>query len=470
MILAKWAVNRPVATLMFFIGVSLLGVISWFKLPQDLFPPVTYPQVTIVTAYPNAAPEEIENLITKPIEESIATVSNLKRIKSTSREGVSVITAEFGWKTRMDFAALGIRQKIDLVKEKLPRESKDPVVKKINPFDLPVLIISLQGKITEDKLLQYARKVLKEDLSKVEGVASVAIQGGKEYEIYIDVDAGMLRARNIDITKISKALKECNLNYPAGTAKEKYYEYLIRTEGEFKSIEEIGSTVLDVDYDYLRDEKENVNSNTVGIIKISDIATVTKKYAQVRNISRFNGEENILISIYKQSDANTIHTVKRLREKLESITMVETLPVQVNIVYDKSTFIKNAIDGVKSAGLQGGTLAFLVLLFFLQSFSSAFIVSLTIPVSILIAFILMYFYGVTVNMMSLGGLALGIGMLVDSSIVVIESITRKRKEKLSVKKAATEGTSQVWAAIFASTLTTIAVFLGKELKILLARI
>ena len=462
MILSRWAVIRPVATLMAFLTISLIGVISWFKLPQDLFPPVSYPQVTIVTAYPNAAPEEVETLITKPIEESISTVSNLKRVKSISREGLSVITAEFGWSTKIDFAALGVRQKIDLVKESLPREAKEPIVKKINPFDLPVLILSLRGDIPEDKLLNYAKKVLKEGLSKVDGVASVAIQGGREYEIFVDVDAGMLRARNIDITKIGRVLKEANLNYPAGTTKEKYYEYLIRTQGEYEKMDEIGNTVIDADFTKNNTPgqgEEEEDKKPVGVVRLSDIATIKKEFAESSSKSRFNGSDNILLSVYKQSDANTLSTVRKLHDALKNLELTKSLPVKVDVVYDKAVFIMDAIANLKSEGIHGGLLSLVVLLFFLQSFSASLIVALAIPSSILITFIFMYLNGVTINLMSLGGLALGVGIMVDCSVVVVENFMRMiNDEKSDPKTAAIEGANKVWASIFASTLTSIAVF------------
>ena len=443
---------------MVFLMVSLFGVISWFKLPQDLFPPVTFPQVTIVTTYPNAAPEEVENLITKPIEESISTVGNLKKIKSVSREGISMITAEFGWNTRIDFAALGIRQKIDLVKESLPRECREPIVKKINPFDLPVLILSLRGSMPGDKLQQYAKKVLKETLFKVEGVASVAVQGGKEYEIHVDVDASMLKARNLDLTRIGKMLKDSNLNYPAGTTKESYYEYLLRTQGEFESIEEMGQMILETETLKNKDPSQEETISRMGIIRLSDIATLKKEFAETKSISRFNGTENIMLSVYKQSDANVLNTVKKLKDALSSLEKTETQPVHIDLIYDKSVFIRDAIENVKSNGVQGGMLAFIVLLFFLQSIPASLIVALSIPVSVLITLILMYAQGVSINLMSLGGLALGVGMVVDCSTCVVENYMRKRDEGISAEKAAIEGTDQVWTSIFASTLTSIAVF------------
>ncbi|MBN2144673.1 MAG: efflux RND transporter permease subunit, partial [Candidatus Aureabacteria bacterium] len=446
-------------TLMMYLGIVLLGIISWFKLPQDLFPPVSYPQVTIVTTYPNAAPEEVETLITRPIEEAISTVNNLKGMRSVSREGLSLVTAEFGWNAKMDFAALGVRQKIDLIKERLPREAKEPVVKKINPFDLPILVISLRGKLPQEKLYQYGKKVLKEALSKVEGVASVAIQGGCEPEIFVDVDAAMLRARNIDVTKIGRILDETNLNYPAGTTKEGSYEYLIRTEGEFETVDEIGRTIIDVDYSEVREEPDG-EKRPVGVVRLSDIAEIKKGFSETTSLSRFNGEENILISVFKQSDANTIRTVKKLREKLQSLELLKNIPVETSIVYDKSIFIQDSISNLKTEGFQGGVLAFIILLFFLQSFYASAIVMITIPVSLIATLIFMYFSGISINMMSLGGLALGVGMLIDSAIASIENTVRKnQKEGLPPKEAAVEGVSQIWASLFASTLTSVAVFL-----------
>ena len=462
--LPEFSVNRPVTTSMFFIGVLMLGFISLTRLPQELFPSVTYPVLTIVTGYENAAPEEVETLITKIIEETVGTVSNLKRISSISKEGVSIVTAEFGWGTNMDFASLGIREKIDLVKERLPLGSADPIVMKFDPFELPVITLSITGDKSSAELLRLSRKFIEDEIEKVEGVASANISGGLEREILVAVDEGRLRASNISITRIVDGLKSSNLNYPAGTIEEHFYEYLIRTMGEFKVVSDIKGTVVGKDK---ADEQGAVTNRQrrqepgkeKRLIYLKDIAQIKDAFQEKTSISRYNGAENISISVQKQAGVNTIRVAQKVKERLKQIR--DDLPsgMDVKIIYDQSIFIKQSIRGVMDAAIQGGILAFIVLFVFLRNIKASLIVAGSMPISIMVAFSLMYFNGITLNMLSLGGLALGIGMLVDNAIVVIENIYNHIQKKKDIKEASKVGASEVSGAIFSSTLTTVAVFL-----------
>ena len=449
---------------MFFIGVLMLGFISLTRLPQELFPSVTYPVLTIVTGYENAAPEEVETLITKTVEETVGTVSNLKRISSVSKEGVSIVTAEFGWGTNMDFASLGVREKIDLVKERLPLGSADPIVMKFNPFELPVITLSITGSKSPAELLRLSRRFVEDELEKVEGVASANVTGGLEREILVSVDEGRLRASNISITKIVDGLKSSNLNYPAGTVEEHFYEYLIRIMGEFKVVPDIRETIVGKDKAdeqgmLLKGQRRQLPGKERRLIYLKDIAQIKDAFQEKTSISRYNGSENISISVQKQAGVNTIRVAEKVKEKLEQIE--EDLPsgMDVKIIYDQSIFIKQSIRGVMDAAIQGGLLAFLVLFVFLRNVKASLIVAGSMPISIMVAFTLMYFNGITLNMLSLGGLALGIGMLVDSAIVVIENIYNHLQKDKDLKEASKVGASEVSASIFSSTLTTVAVFL-----------
>ena len=461
--LPEFSVNRPVTTSMFFIGVLILGVISLTRLPRELFPSISYPQLTIVTTYENAAPEEVESLITKIIEEAVGTVSNLKRVSSISKEGISIVTAEFRWGASMDFASLGVREKIDLVKERLPLGSSDPIVMKFNPFELPVITLSIIGDKSPSELLRLSRKFIKDELEKVEGVASCDISGGIEREILVSVDEGRLHASSVSITKVVDALKSSNLNYPAGTIEEHFYEYLIRTMGEFKIVSDIRETVVGKDKaeenamsDRPRDEQEKKEPY---LIFLKDIAEIKDTFQDKTSISRYNGQENISVSVQKQAGVNTMRVAQNVRDKLDEIKRDLPEGLDVNIVYDQSIFIKKSIRGVMDAAVQGGVLAFLVLFVFLRNIKAALIVAFSMPISIMVAFSLMYFNGITLNMLSLGGLALGIGMLVDNAIVVIENIYNHFRMKEDIKEASKAGASEMSGAIFSSTLTTVAVFL-----------
>jgi len=461
--LPEFSVNRPVTTSMFFLGILMLGLISLTRLPQELFPSITYPQLTIVTTYENAAPEEVETLITKIIEEAVGTVSNLKRISSISKEGVSIVAAEFVWGANMDFASLGVREKIDLIKERLPLGSADPIVMKFNPFELPVLTLSITGEKTPAELLRLSRKFIKDELEKIEGVASCNIIGGLEREIVVAVDEGRLAASNISITKIVDALKSSNLNYPAGTIEEHFYEYLIRTMGEFKIVPDIRETVVGKDKaeerPFFKLQQEREMQKELRLIYLKDIAEIKDTFQERTSVSRYNGHENISISVQKQAGVNTIRVAQKVRERLEVIKRDLPGGMDVKIIYDQSIFIKQSIRGVMDAAVQGGVLAFLVLFIFLRNVKASLIVAGSMPISIMAAFSLMYFNGITLNMLSLGGLALGIGMLVDNAIVVIENIYSKLQKKMDIKEASKAGASEVAASIFSSTLTTVAVFL-----------
>jgi len=476
------SIRKPVTVAMVFIGIILLGVISWQRLPQELFPPITFPEISVVTHYLNAAPEEIETIITRPIEEAVGSVPGLRRITSVSREGRSVVTVAFHWGIDIDFAALAVREKVDLVKELLPNESSDPLVVKFNPLERPIMILSVTGNLSPFELRELSRRVIKDGLEKVEGVASAAISGGLEREISILVDQGRLSAAGISLLSIVDALSKANVNYPAGTIKRGLYEHLIRTVGEFQELGELDYTVASVDqgryYDPKQGKREYVENRAAQerdtleyaraeertsrvnrkLVLLKDISEIKDTFKEKTSISRYNGQENISISIQKQAGSNTISVVKSIKDGLPNILKELPKGVNVDVIYDHSLFIERAIEGVRDAAVQGGILAIIILFLFLRDLRSSLIVAVAIPISIMGTFFLMYAWGLTVNMMTLGGLALGVGMLVDNGIVVIENIYRYRQMGVGAKAAAIVGTNEVFSSILASTLTSIAVF------------
>ena len=464
--LPEFSTKKPVTTVMIFAGVILFGLISLTKLPQELFPPITYPQLTVVTGYANAAPEEVETLLTKPVEEAVGTVSGLKSVRSISKEGVSLVIGEFDWDQNMDFASLRTREKVDLVKARLPRDATEPLVVPFNPFELPIMTISITGNRTPVELRKIASEIIKEELEKIDGVASASVEGGLEREIIIETDQGRMKSYGVSILEVSDAVSNANLNYPAGTIKESFYEYLIRTLGEFKDVTEIEQVVVkgksDEEERALPFEEKMAKrdiSEEAELVLIKDVAEVQDTFKERSSHSRFNGRENVSISIQKQAQVNTMQVINRIRSEFPRMNKILPPDIKMEVIYDQSIFIRDAINGVRDAALQGGVLAFLVLLVFLRSFKSSAIVTLSIPISIMVVFTFMYLGGLSINMMSLGGLALGVGMLVDNAIVVIENIFRHREMGKPAEKAATEGAEEVSNAIIASTLTTIAVFL-----------
>ena len=466
MSLPQVSIRRPVTTLMFYVGVFLFGMISLYLLKQELFPPIAYPQLSVVTPYENAAPEEIETLITKPIEEAVGGISGLRKITSTSKEGLSLVMVEFNWNQNMDFASLSVREKIDLIKERLPRDAQEPVVVKFNPFELPVISLSVSSaERTPVQLRELAKKWFKDELEKVTGVASATISGGAEEQILVDVDQAKLRSTGASVVDVSEAISAANLNFPGGTIKESFYEYLVRTLGEFKHIDEIGlvpiKTNLAEESEDPYEQQKNENRPSNRLVYLRDVADISRTVKDRTSYSRFNLLDNVTLSIQKQAQANTLLVSKAVKKKIEELR--EQLPkdIQVDIVYDQSKFIQDALDGVKDAALQGGFLAFLVLLIFLRDLkNSALVVTIT-PVTVLATYTLMYFFNISLNVISLGGVALGVGMLLDNAVVVIENVYRKFREKPEegMEKAAIIGSEEVMAPMWASTLTTVSVFL-----------
>ena len=466
MTLSEFSVKKPVTISMVFLGIILIGIIAWTRLPRELFPPIVFPQLSVVTRYENAAPQEIETLITKPIEEVVGTVPNLRRISSTSKEGISLVIADFNWGTNMDFASLSVREKIDLIKERLPRESEDSVVVKYNPLELPMMVLSVTGEeFSLYGLKEICRREIKEKLEKIEGVASVILTGGEEREILVEIDQGRLQASGISLLTIVQSLKESNLNFPAGTIEAEFFEFLVRTMGEFKTIDEIENMAIlavdDKEKDWFSPgEKDKEEERR--LIYLRDIAKVKDTFKEKTSVSRYNKLDNISVSIRKQADANTLQVAARVSQAVKQLKPDLPEGLRINVVYDQSNFVKRSLREVSNAALIGMVLAFLVLLFFLKNFRSAIIITFSIPLSILAALIMMFFanmfFKMSLNMMSLGGLALGVGMLVDNSVVVIENIFRHRQMGESPEKSAIQGSNEVYNAVVASTLTTISVF------------
>ncbi len=487
MSLPKYAIQQRVTTVMGTFGIVFLGMIAVLSIQKELFPPLTFPQVTIITDYANAAPEEIETLITRPLEEAISSTNGLRELKSTSQEGKSTIFASFGWNENIDFAALSVREKIDLVKERLPKEAGDPIVLKFDPLARPIMILSVTGKMPPGDLKTLTEHILKENLEKVEGVASATISGGLDREIQVTLDQGRLQNARTSILDVVDAIDKANISYPAGSIKKGLYEYLIRTVGEFRSVPEIGYTVVKTDVkdakkemqrrpdtflergskgtretlDTLREERgEERSAGQKRLVMVRDIGEVKDTFHEQTSMSRYNGRENISIAIQKQGSANTVKVVERVRRELQFLEGdLDSRGITAEIVYDHSVFIKEAISSVRDAAIEGGIIASLVLFPFFRNWLSSFIVAISIPISVVGTFFIFQLQGITLNTMSLGGLALGAGMMVDNSIVVIENIFRLREEGMSPVEAAVKGTNEVFWPVVSSTATTIAVFL-----------
>ncbi len=444
MSLSSLSVKRPVTVIMFTLIIVILGSVSLSKLPIDLYPNIEVPVAIVSTTYSGVGPQEMEELITKRLEQSVGTVSNIKQISSISNEGSSVIIAEFNSGTDMEFAALEMREKVDLVKGFLPDGANEPMVMRIDPNAMAIMQISITNGEELAKLQTVAEDTIKPRLERLSGVASVDVSGGYVNQIEVAVNQEKLKGYGLTLDQLSQILRAENLNMPGGEVRKGLQKLTVRTLGEFQTVEEIRSLPISLP--------------TGGTIYLSDITDVQMKHKDVTAITRTNGRRSINISLQKQSGTNTVQVADRIRQELEKLR--QDFPnLKMDIVLDQSEFIKQSIDNVKSSAIVGAVLAVIILYLFLRNLRTTFIIGVSIPISIIATFILVYFNGITINMLTLGGLALGVGMLVDNSIVVLENIYRFRQEGYSRTDAAVEGAKEVGMAVLASTLTTVAVFL-----------
>jgi HAE1 family hydrophobic/amphiphilic exporter-1 len=444
--LPNFSVSRPVTILMLFIGLILIGLISYQNLGLDLLPDLSFPMSAIIVSYSGVAPQEIENMITIPLEEAVGTIQGVKKISSYSREGSSLVLMEFNWGTDMDVSALNIREKIDQIKGFLPDDASDPMVIKFDPSLMPILVLGMGSEEKDlQKLQEYAEDIIKPRLERMEEVASVSINGGLDREILVSIDNDKLRSNQLSFSQVTAALAGENVNLPAGTLKEGTINFLIRTLGRFESTQDIEEILI-----------SNIRGKK---IYLGDIAQVEDTFKERNSITYVNGKPGIMISLQKESGKNTVTVAKRVFKELETIQKLLPDDISITPVFDSSDFIKKTISQVGWVALYGAIIAVFVLFFFLGNLSSTLIISFAIPISLIFTFTLLYFSNLTLNMMTLGGLALGIGMMVDNSIVVLENIFRYRELGTDIKESACLGASEVGTAISASTFTTIAVFL-----------
>ena len=463
------SIRRRVTIAMFTVAVLLFGSVSLSRLSINLLPDLTFPTLTVRTEYVGAAPAEIENLISKPVEEALGVVKSLVKMESISRTGQSDIVLEFAWGTDIDIARMEVREKLDALQ--LPLESERPVILRFDPSLDPIMrfglyvdesnplvassdtnaiaptISTANFNLSEEELKyirRYADEQLKKDLESTPGVAAVKISGGMEDEVQVLIDQDKISQLGLTVSQVVQVLSSENVNLSGGRLEEGTQEYLVRTVNEFGSVEEIGNVIID--------------QSGITPIYLRDIADVQMGYKEREAITRIDGREAVEVAIYKEGDANTVNVARNLQLRLERIN--KDLPGDMRLVnvYDQSTFIENAVNEVVNAGLIGGILAILILFFFLRDFRTTLIISVSIPVSVIATFNMMFGFDLTLNIMSLGGLALGIGLLVDNSIVVLENIARHREMGKSAIDAARAGASEVSQAVIASTLTTIAVF------------
>jgi HAE1 family hydrophobic/amphiphilic exporter-1 len=440
--LIDFSIRRPVTIAMIFLATVVFGIVALNRLSLKLLPEISYPTLTVQTEYPDAAPAEVENFVTRPLEEAVGVVNGLRSVRSVSKPGMSEITLEFTWKTPMQYVALDVRDKVDLVQ--LPRECDEPVILRYDPALDPVVRIGVYGEDNMIKLRYIADRTIKKELESIDGVASAKALGGLEEEIQIELDERKLASYGIPIALVATRLAQDNVNQSGGRLRDKGAEFLLRTENEFKSVDEIAHTIV----------REEDGRKVI----LADLGRVERGYMEREIITRFNGEEVVEVAIYKEGDANTVEVAEAVKRRLGVLKQQLPKGVETNILYDQSRFIKQSIAEVRSNALLGAILAILILYVFLRDGRSTFIIGLSIPISIMFTFVMMRQLGVSLNLMSLGGLALGVGMLVDNSIVVLENISRHKEKGLDQKEATAIGANEVSRAVIASTLTTVSVF------------
>jgi hydrophobic/amphiphilic exporter-1 (mainly G- bacteria), HAE1 family len=444
MSLPDLSARRPVGTAMLYLCVAVLGVVAARQLAVDLMPEVDMPQVSVTTTYTGVAPEEIESLITRPIEQALSTIEGIERLDSTSAEGISRVQARFVWGKDLDEAINDIREKVDRVRSVLPDDADPPSIFKFNLSDMPVAFLGLAGDGDVRRMRYLADEVLSRRLERVPGVASVDVRGGRVREVQVLLDPSRLAALGITPREITAALSRENRNVSAGDMIETGREVLIRSVGEFESVAEVADTV--------------VATRNGRPIFVHDLGRVEDTFQELRNELWIDGERGLRMFVRKQSGANTIEVVDALRSEVSALNEEFGGSVRISMLHDSSEYIRQAVSNVERGALYGAFLAVLVLLIFLRDWRATVVIGTAIPISVLATVALMYFNGYTLNVISLGGIALGIGMLVDSSIVVLENIHRKLRDGLAPLSAAIHGTREVSLAILAGTLTTLAVF------------
>jgi HAE1 family hydrophobic/amphiphilic exporter-1 len=443
--LARIAVDRPVTMYMFYFAVVLLGAVSLRELAVDLLPDISYPRLSVITNYTGVAPEEIETLITAPLESAVSRIPGLRRVESISKEGVSFLTLEFDWGTDMDFTMLHTREQLDNAKDRFPEDAESPTIIPLDPQSRPIMTLAVSGDRTLLELKELSEDLIKPRLEQIEGVGSAEITGGVEREIQVQADPQKLALYGLTIDDVARRVDAFNRNLQGGTIRKGTFKYALRVVGEFESLDEIGEIGLLV-------TKEG------GVVRLRDVATVRDGIEERQGMTRLGGAESIGLLVRKESGANTVKVTKLVREVIAQIR-AENAGISLSVVNEQAKTIEDAIGAVKSELLQGAVLAFLTLLIFLQEWKTPLIIGTVIPISIIGAFSLLFFGDITLNIMSLGGLALGVGMLDDCAVVVSENIFRHRTLGKGLKEAAYIGTKEVGPAVVSTALTTIVVFL-----------
>lgn len=443
--LPGFSVRRPILTTMVTLIIVILGAVSLSRLRIDLLPDVELPTVTVRTEYEGASPEVMERHVTQVIEEIVATVPGVMEITSTSSEGNSTIRVNFVWGTNIDTAALDVQGKIEDQIGSLPEEVNRPRVTKFDIARFPVVLLGISSPLDPMELTDLIDDQVQYRFARIPGVAQVDILGGYSREVRIELDPGRIQALGIPLDRIIDALEKANIDLPAGQIEQGLHQVILRAPAEFTSLDQVRGTVI--------------HRSDGAVVTLGQVADVRETHQKRTRVIRVNGEPGLRVAIRKQADANTVEVAKQVLAEIEEVNAAFPL-IRIVPVINQGNFIERSIANVARSVLYGGGLAVAVLLFFLRSIPSTIVISLSIPISVIATFTLIYFGGFTLNLMTLGGLALGVGMMVDSSVVVLDNIVRRSLEdRESTSVAAVNGAQEVASAITASTITTLVVFL-----------
>lgn len=455
MTLAERCVKKPVTTLLVFLVMIGLGIYCVFNLPVNMYPDMDLPYMIVITKYENAGPEEVEQSVTSVLESSLSGVSGLKKLQSRSKSGMSLIILEMNYGVNLDATSGYIRDKIDLVRSYLPDGADSPTTIKMDPSMMPIMMLTLEGKRTPEELRTLAEDVLQPRLEQLDGVASANVIGGRELTINVDIPRDRLEAYGLSISTVAQMIGAQNIQSSGGTITNGDLNYTIKTNGKYKTIEDIKDTVIS----YTADALDMKASGQLLTVRLRDIADVYEGYKDQSTLAYLDGSPCVMLTIQKQSGKNSVQAAHRVRKVMKQLE--KELPSDVKIIetYNTTDEIENTIWEVVKSVIQGALLAILVLFIFLRSFKTTFIVGLSIPISVFITLMLMYFKGISINMISMAGLLLGIGMLVDNSIVILENIYAYRQRDAKPQVAAILGSQEMISSITSSTLTSVCIFL-----------
>ena len=444
MSLSSLSIKRSITFAMIYVFVIGFGLFGLYRLRIDLYPDISFPVIAIITTYTGVAPTDMETLITKPIEEAVASVENIKHIRSMSKLGASLVLAEFEWGIDLDKSEKDIRNNVDFIREFLPDEATEPLIVAFDPQKMPILFMSLSGPMGPAELRELGKRKIKPAFERIVGVASADTAGGLKRQIQVQIDPARLHAQGLSVDTIVSTLRRENLQVPGGKLDEGETEFSVRTLSEYTSVEQIADTVIGY-------RKETP-------IYIKNVARVTDTYEEPTRVIRSNRKPGVLLIVSKNSKANTVQVADRVMDEVPEILRRLPEGVKIGVIFNQADFIKRSIRNLSFTAIQAFFLAGLVLLFFLHNIRASIIVALSIPISIVVTFGVLDLAKLTLNMMSMAGLALAVGLLVDNSIVVLENIFRHFREGGNLLDSADRGTAEVATAIIASALTTISVF------------